>query len=677
MDFHAHQKHAKEGTARLIFLLCLGTMAMVLTLSVLASAWFYVRLGADIGTKVFLVAAPVSAAGILLSAVVKNAQVRNGGGRYLAASLGGWPIDFNTRDQAERQLVNIIEEISIASGVPAPTLFVLRDEPGINAFAAGWNSDNAAIGVTHGALRHLTRNELQAVIAHEFSHIANGDTQVKTRVLGWVYGIASVAILGKILLRSLRPTGNKFTADIRAIVVIGTIGSVLVALGSLGTWFARRGQAAISREREHLADASAVEYTRDPDSLAGALLKIGALGEQNQLLTPHAEEAAHLFFESPFTTSHATHPPLTQRVLALLPSWDRRWPELQAVKQSVNIRHDISLDGAALPEIPGLPGSSAEAAQRIPGISSTPLGPILGTSLVLGAAAGAHATPNEPGPGQLFEIPQLGPPTSAHIDHARHLLANIPQRTKDFLHTRQGAVAAVVGLLVSQDPAIRPEELGRAGELSGFDAQSLNDASTVISSLDRALQLPCVDIALHSIRETPDDFQQALVEVVRNFTTSSPDTDLFRWMLRRVVIRHLTDGGDDGSMHDDRNLNSLQREAAVVYSMVALFNSAGPAARDDAFLAAHRSAGLPRPSEIPTGSAMSVGNLDAALDRLSEMSHDSRIAFVEGAIAAIAMDGKIDIDEAELIRVVADSVRLPLPPLLPATGTKIAGGLAA
>ena len=673
MDFHAHQEHAKEGTALLVCLLVLGTIGMVLTLSLLASAWFYVRLGPEVGSKVFLVAAPVSAAGILLSAVVKNAQVRQGGGRYLAASLGGWPVDFNTRDQAEKQLVNIIEEISIASGVPAPTLFVLRDEPGINAFAAGWNSDNAAIGVTRGALRHLTRSELQAVIAHEFSHIANGDTQVKTRVLGWVYGIASVAILGKVLLRTLRPAGGRLTADIRAIVVIGTIGSVLVFIGSVGTWFARRGQAAISREREHLADASAVEYTRDPDSLAGALLKIGALGEQNQLITPHAEEAAHLFFESPFKSSHATHPPLAQRVTTLLPSWDLRWPELRAVKQSVNIRHDISLDGAALPEIPGLPASSAAAAQSIPGISSTPLGPILGTSLVLGSTVTARTARQ---PELTFQTPQLGPATNAHIDHARRLLANIPQQTKDFLHTRQGAVAAVVGLLVSEDPAVRPHELLRAGELSGFDTDSLDGASAVIGSLDRALQLPCIDIALHSIRETPSDFQHALVDVVRDFTTSSPDTDLFRWMLRRVVIRHLTDAEDDGTMQDDRDLDSLIREAAVVYSMIALFNSAGPTSRDEAFLAAHEGAGLPRPSEIPTGSALSVGNLDAALDRLAEMTADGRVAFVEGAIAAIALDGHVDIDEAELIRVIADSVRVPMPPLLPA-GEAIAGGLAA
>ena len=672
MDFQTNQKRARHETAWLILLLTLGSIGTIITIGVLASAWFYIELGTEIGIRVFAAAASLTAIGILLSAVVRNAQVRNGGGLYMAASMGGWPIDFNTRDSAEKQLVNIVEELSIATGIPAPTLFVLRDEPGINALAAGWDIRHAAIGVTQGALRHLTRTEMQAVIAHEFSHIVNGDTQVKTRIVGWVYGIASIAVLGKTLVRNASRSVHG-SPQLALISIVA--GSVLVVIGSIGAWFARLGQAAITREREHLADASAVEYTRDPDALAGAFLKMGALGEHNRILTPHATEAAHLFLEAPFKNALATHPPLKQRLLAVLPSWDGRWPEFESVKQSVNTKHDISFEGFALPEIPGLSGNLAESAQNIPGISTSPLGPMLTSAVILdavGSSGSSTLSPTDSG----FESPRVGRPTSAHMEQARLILASIPQETKDFLHTREGAVASVIGMLISREPSTRPHELERASAVSGFDAESLDAASQLINSLDRPLQLPCFDIALHSIRETPPDFQAALLQTIRDFSTSSPDIDLFRWMLRRTVIRHLDDDQNNagsGNLH----LEWLAPQAGAVYSVISIFNSAGPDAREQAFMAAHDASGLPQPDEMPAESALRVERLDLALDKLAEMTIESREAFIRGAIAAIDLDDHTSLDEGELIRVIADAVRLPIPPLLPKRTETASGGLAA
>lgn len=684
MDFQTNQKQAKKGTRRLILLLGLGTIALVLTLSAIATG---IAFWADFPAlpQVFAVTASLSAAGILLSAVIRNAQVRNGGGVYTAASLGGWPIDFNTRDQAEKQLVNIVEEIAVASGVPSPIIFVLRDEPGINAFAAGWNLDNAAIGVTMGALRHLTRSELQAVVAHEFSHIVNGDTQIKTRILGWVHGIASTAAIGKSMMKSVSPTRSgmaygSLPAASGGQLAIGSVivGAILASVGSIAAWFARLAQASVTREREHLADASAVEFTRDPDSLAGALLKIGALGKHNGILTRHASEAAHLFFDSPFPSSHArTHPPLQQRVLALVPSWNGRWPQLEQVKQSVNIAHDISFDGFALPEIPGLPTNVAEAAQNIPGISAHPLGPVLGQALLLDQLGTEQAPTGPPKEAVAFKTPELGPPTDAHIEHARRILNAIPQQTKDFLHTSEGAVATLLGLLISRDPKVRPEELRRASALSGFDEQSLDEASDIISSLDRRLHLACLDMALNSIRKTPAEFQHELLEMARDFATSSPDADLYRWMLRRVAIRHLTDAEQTNTPQDNLYLEWLVPQAARIYGIVALYNSSGVGAQHDAFRAAFTAAGIAEIPPMPKEVDLRIKKVDAALDKLSQMTHQDRVAFVEGIIAAITVDGLIDINEAELVRVIADTVRLPMPPILPIAPTDASSGLAA
>ena len=156
MDFQRNQEIARRGTARLVFFLALGTLAIVITLGVLASAWFYVKVSPQVAFIVFLVTTPITLVFVGLSAIIKNARVRHGGGKYLAASLGGWPVQPYTKDVGEKRLINIVEEIAVAAGVPVPTAFVLRDEPGINAFAAGWTPDSSAIGVTAGALRHLT-----------------------------------------------------------------------------------------------------------------------------------------------------------------------------------------------------------------------------------------------------------------------------------------------------------------------------------------------------------------------------------------------------------------------------------------------------------------------------------------------------------------------------------------
>ncbi|MCP3989696.1 MAG: M48 family metalloprotease, partial [Actinomycetia bacterium] len=200
MDFQTHQEEAKQNTTKLVVLLVLGVIAIVTVVSLLLTALFYYSSGEFQPISAVAVAAPLTTIGIVGASLVKSGQIKGGGGAYVATSMGGRQVDFNTLDPAEKQLTNIVEEIAIASGMPVPAVFLLDEEPGINAFAAGWTADNAAIGLTRGALEHLNRRELQGVIAHEFSHIRNGDTRINTRIIGWVFGIAVITILGRILL---------------------------------------------------------------------------------------------------------------------------------------------------------------------------------------------------------------------------------------------------------------------------------------------------------------------------------------------------------------------------------------------------------------------------------------------------------------------------------------------
>src|SRR4051812_333645 len=242
------------------------------------------------------------------------------GGRAVAELLDGRLVNPNSTDLHERKLLNVIEEMAIASGVPVPQVYVMDNESGINAFAAGHNASDAAISVTHGAMTMLKRDELQGVIAHEFSHLLNGDMRLNLRLMGLIFGILCLTIIGRILIRT---RGRKNPLPL--------LGLALIFIGWAGVFFGRLIQAAVSRQREVLADASAVQFTRNPAGLAGALKKIGGLTYGSRLRSPHAEEASHLFFANGLGSSFfgfATHPPLADRIRALDPTFDGNFPSI-------------------------------------------------------------------------------------------------------------------------------------------------------------------------------------------------------------------------------------------------------------------------------------------------------------------------------------------------------------
>ncbi len=675
MDFQTKQQDAKQNTAKLIALLAFGVLAIVLIVSAVLVGLFYYGSGEFQPISAFAVAAPLTTAVVVGASLVKSSQIRSGGGAYVAASMGGRQVDFNTLDPAEKQLSNVVEEMAIASGMPVPAVFVLDDEQGINAFAAGWTADNAAIGVTRGALQHFNRRELQGVIAHEFSHIRNGDTRVKTRIIGWVYGIAVITVLGRILLHHLWWAPRRRDREDNSAMVMLVAAIALIVVGSVGTLFARMVQAAVSRQREYLADASAVQYTRDPSGIADALKKIGGMGSGNKIRAAHAVEADHLFISSAFGSSLASHPPLEDRISRLTPSWNGEFivPEPVQVERPRGRGAQAGRGGQA-----GRHGQAGRGGrpngwgQALPGQVAIPGMPNLGLPvdpvIVAGASGLADSTSppraGDPG-GRGFEAPSFNGPTDAHIAHARSLLAQIPEQTQNYLHTRQGAVAAVIGLLVSPDPELRPGQLAYAGDMIGMDPEYLDAASKVITDLHRSLQLPAIDIALHSIRETPYEYKLSLAQAIHSIESSRPNQDLFRWMLRRVMLRHLEDQHDDGRAVHNVQLERLHAEAVTVLGVIAWFNSSGQEQTQPAFDAALATIGI-QPQPIPPIEQLTFERIDEALEALARLDQRGREAFVSGATAAVLHDGKTTVEEAELIRVVADAVRLPVPPLLPA-----------
>ena len=263
---------------------------------------------------------------ILIGSVTKTLELHRGGSA-VAEMLDGRLINSNSTDLDERKLLNVVEEMAIASGVPVPQVYVMDNEAGINAFSAGFSTSDAAIGVTRGGMKKLSRDELQGVIGHEFSHILNGDMRLNLRLMGLIFGILCLTVVGRVLLRT---RGRKNPLPL--------LGLALVIIGWVGVFFGRLIQAAVSRQREFLADASAVQFTRNPGGLAGALKKIGGLASGSQLTSAHALEASHLFFANGMRNSlfgiMATHPPLPERIRALDPSFDGKFPVV-AVEDAV------------------------------------------------------------------------------------------------------------------------------------------------------------------------------------------------------------------------------------------------------------------------------------------------------------------------------------------------------
>ena len=310
MDFFGHQDQARKASGRLVWLFVAAVVCIILLIYAAAKALLVVGDVSEPGLidlPVLGVVAGAVSALVLGAMAFKSAQLR-GGGAAVAEMMGGRLVDPHTRDPQERVLMNVVEEMSIASGVPVPDVFVLEAEAGVNAFAAGWSTKDAAVAVTKGALETFSRDELQGVIAHEFSHIFHGDMRLNIRLVGTLFGIICLTVIGRVLLHAGR--GSKRDGQHVAI-----FGLVLVAVGYIGVLFARLIQAAISRQREYLADAAAVQYTRNPKGIGMALAKLGGL--TGKLESPHAEEASHMMFADAVAGlggGLATHPPIEERV---------------------------------------------------------------------------------------------------------------------------------------------------------------------------------------------------------------------------------------------------------------------------------------------------------------------------------------------------------------------------
>ncbi len=681
MDFFEHQDRARRKSGMLVFYFILAVIfiiagvyfAFVLTIygvktyeaqkqvrpeqrqeAVTLRLWYpELFLGISAGT-IFLVTC---------GSLYKIASL-SGGGEAVASMLGGQLIDPGTRDADERKLLNVVEEMAIASGTPVPPVYLLADEEGINAFAAGFSTENAVIGVTRGCMHLLNRDELQGVIAHEFSHILNGDMRLNIRLIGILHGILLIGMIGFLIFRIMlysgagrrRSSGGKKGGGQLPIIVLGLL---LMIVGYVGVFFGKLIKSALSRQREYLADASSVQFTRNPSGIANALKKIGGLFSGSRIGNSHAEEASHLFFgnalKSSFLGMMSTHPPLAKRIRRVEPRFDGTYPEVERPKGARPALKDQYAGAEA----------EAEAGPETPG-EEAGLGEI-GTEIFGTGALGRGAETIAIVPAML--IAQVGMPQAAHLNYAKALRKSIPEPLTEAAHEAYGARAVIYGLLLDPDESIRAKQLKRLEARA--ESAVYNDTIKLLpefAKLDPRQYLPLVDIALPALQALSERQYQFFRENVQYLAEADEQISLFEYALQRTLLRNLEPKFSRRKRTPIKYyaLKPVRAECAVLLSTLARIGEEDAGEAGKAFtMGSSRLKLKPGAVTFLPEDQCTLTAVDEALERLDTVAPKQKKLLIEACAICIAADRKITVDEAELLRVVADSLGCPIPPLLP------------
>ncbi len=645
MDFFEPQDKARQHTKVLVVYFVIAVACIIASVYIASLLIFYGTHAKQQPSspppelvlwdpKLFLYVALGTLGVVAVGSLYKTAALAKGGSA-VAESLGGRLLNPNTTHPDERKLRNVIEEMAIAAGVPSPKIYVLDEEKGINAFAAGHAPGDAAIGVTRGCMTLLNRDELQGVIGHEFSHILNGDMRLNLRIMGVIFGILCLAVIGRVLIYS------RSGRDRNPLMLLGL---ALIAIGAIGVFFGRLIQAALSRQREFLADASSVQFTRNPAGLSGALQKIGGVGSQVE--SAHAGEASHMFFGNgmgkPLLGALATHPPLDERIRAIDPGWNGKFKTARVPPVETESQRSPAKSPSAqfpFPPIPGMPGSRAGAAG-------------LAANLVQVGTV----------------LPNLGKPTPLHLRYAEELRNSFPEKVQSAARAPLDATALIYAMLLSPDEALRAKQLS---ELAKRAAPGIGETTAAlwpeVAPIASRARLPLVNLALPALRQLrPDEFEQ-FSQALQWLIESDGQIEIFEFVLQKIVRRHLASQSGEtrpASIQYD-TLKPLVRDCSVVLSALANVSSSKTGEVEKAFRtgASHLGAkadGLQLLSRAECG----LEQLDTALDRLALAAPQIKKNLLEACVQVVGADGLIQEREAELLRAIADTLDCPIPPFV-------------
>lgn len=630
MNFFRAQDEARGRTRRLVALLILSVVVLAGSLYVIAVA---VLGGGLAGPRVdwaqprlFLGTSGVALAVILGGSLVRMAELAKGGSA-VAESLGGRLVNPSSSDPDEKRYLNVVQEMALASGLPVPLCYVVEGDETINAFAAGNSPQDAAVAVTRGALRHLARDELQGVVAHEFSHIGNGDMRLNLRIIGTVAGLTALAQLGYILIRLGLSSGSG--SERRSSPwPLAVAGLVVVTIGLGGVFFARLIQASVSRQREYLADASAVQFTRNPVSFADALRKVAGYSTRSREASAAELESQHLFFASSggfLEFLFSTHPPIEERIRRVDPSG----ASIRRTPRAIAAAPDAGQGLAA-----GFAARSAAPSPSLPADTATP--PPLPASCP----------------------PPPGAPTDLQIQRALGFSGTLPGTLREASGDPVGAMGVVLGLLLRSDPALRSAQLEKASGLAGGEvAKGAVQIEPALRALPPGSRVPLLDLCMPALRQLSPGQQSAFGEAIERVGYEADD-GLVVLLIQAMMRRQLAVEPSRSAWQGD-----VAQACSLVLSAVVQTSGEDAIAQGRAYVRGCSALGMDGLGEVMVESSqVDLASVEAALAAIYAQGVPTRRRFVRACGVAMLSDGMAEPAEVEIVRAVAESLGMVISP---------------
>jgi len=633
MDFFEHQHRARRKTGMLVVYFVLAVVMIIVSLNIVILLFLS---GATSSPTIFsdwlqqpywvwISVGVLIAIGIgTISTIVKL----RGGGRVVAEMVGARRIAASSQDTDERRLINVVEEMSIASGTPMPALYVL-EEPAINAFVAGYRPTEAVLVVTRGTLQHLTRDELQGVIGHEYSHIFNGDMRINIRLMGILSGILIISQFGRILMYSNRRSRGKGAGQ------AAMLGLALFIIGYVGIFFGSLIKAAVSRQRELLADAASVQFTRNPDGIAGALWKIKLHSEGSLLTNSHSDDVSHFCFGEAvkfrLSSLMATHPPLEQRIKAINPRFI---------------------------------GSAYAASRETDKVSGNDTGKISVSSMPEGAKGFAGNTDVPISTSTTNIVDSVGIITRSQHDYAANLHSMIPVIVHDALHTQEGACHIVYTLLLlSLD---KPDQSIVANILRKEEGEQIREPLQAlyrsIAAFGRHHRLTLLNLSFPALKEMDADKRRDFLRRIEAIIKSDGKVNLFEFVVYSLLKEHLSGQAEQDIPIKYFNYAEVQAELQVLISL--MIQSGSSPTNDKAALYQRVISTFMFDKQTEWHQEnIKVETIDQALQKLASLSPLLKKSVLEACVDCVLHDGKVSPTEAELLQLVAEMLDCPMPPL--------------
>lgn len=636
MDFFAHQDRARRNTTLLVFYYLITVILIIAAIYAVFSLAFLGEYAgvSDLGKfniaklwhlELFLWITGTTLFVVISGTTYRIVELASGGGDAVASMLGGMPISHGTTDPDERKILNVVEEMAIASGLVVPAVYIMNNEMGINAFAAGFSHKNAVIGVTRGCVKQLNRDELQGVIAHEFSHILNGDMRLNIKLMGVLHGILVIAIIGYWIMRTTGGRSSSSSGKKKGGTPLPLLGLFIMIVGYIGVFFANIIKAAVSRQREFLADASSVQFTRNPSGITGALRKIGRAASGSKLMSPRAQEMSHMFFANGFSSLldslFATHPPLEERI-----------KRVNGISDD-----DVKYASSAV-------SSDASFASFSGGSSSSLKVPV---------------NPDE-------VVSQIGAFTPGHIKYASILHSQMPAIIKEALKDYFGAQAVIYSMLLGNSQEIKSLQLtGLKGKVEPYIYDEVLKLSESVAQTWLGFRLPMIDMAIPSLKTMDSKQYKEFIKTVEYLIKADNNITLFEYCVGKILYRNL-----DPFFNKTKEPSIKYKDICILiprceelFSCLAYWNASTPEDAKEVFEKASEKLSVGNLT-IKAANECDLKTLDKALTELALASPMIKRSVLDGCVSCILADNEITIEEAELLRAIGSMLDCPVPPFL-------------